>query len=79
MEAGALEAAAGSLLQLVLRVREGAAAPPGTAALQTEVPAHAGLVLAVGLRLKVHTCHHSFHSLTWLSCFHSAFADSQLD
>lgn len=40
-----------SLLQLVLRVRKRAVGPSGTAALLTEVPAHAGLVLAVGLRL----------------------------
>lgn len=78
-DAVTLDAAARSLLQLVLRVREGAAAPSRTAALQTQVPTHAGLVLAVGLRLKVHRCHHSFHSFTCLSCFRFVFADSQLD
>lgn len=41
-----------SLLQLVLRVCKRTVAPPRTAPLLTEVPTHAGLVLAVGLRLK---------------------------
>lgn len=41
-----------SLLQLVLRVRKGTVGSPGTAALLTKVSAHAGLVLAVGLRLQ---------------------------
>lgn len=63
------------LLQFVLRVREGAAAPARTAALQTEVPAHAGLVLAVGLGLKVHREGHALHSFTCLSCFRFVSAD----
>lgn len=41
-----------SLLQLVLRVCKGTVGSSGTAALLTKVSAHAGLVLAVGLRLQ---------------------------
>lgn len=40
------------LLQLVLRVCKGAVAASGAAALLPQVSAHAGLVLAVGLRLQ---------------------------
>lgn len=67
-----------SLLQLILCVCECTVGSSGTASLLTKVSAHAGLILAVGLRLRTDTMHISckiklMHHLFCSSKTHNPF------